>query len=73
MSQFIRLFSCKEHSFDAALIKSADIDIEASADGSDIFNIKGFIRHDRTSSACKQYVCHIVDCYIIGNVVYQRY
>ena len=60
------------HAPDTALIQGADIDIQSSADGSDILDVLRLIRHDRASPARKDHVRHIIDSHIIGDIVYQR-
>ena len=70
--QFLRLFSRKMHAPDTALIQGADIDIQSSADGSDILDVLRLIRHDRASPARKDHVRHVIDSHVIGDIVYQR-
>ena len=71
MSQFIRFFAGKEHPFDASLVQRSDVDVQSAADCCDIFDIIRLITHDRAAAAGEQYVCHVIHCDIVRDVVHK--
>ena len=73
MPQLIGPSSGAKHPFNTRLVESADINIQPSAYSGNIFHVLRLIRHNRTSSTGEDYIRHIIYCYIIGNIVYQRY
>ena len=47
--------------------------IQGAADGSDIHHILRLVGHDWAAAASQEYIGHIVDGDIVGDVMYQRY
>jgi hypothetical protein len=61
------------HALYAALVQSTYVNVEASANGRDVFHIIRLVRHDRTSPAGKQDIGHIIDGHVVSDIVDQRY
>ena len=69
--QRFSLFAGGKHGRNGSLIQRADVDVQSRADGGDFRRFLRFVRHNWAGAAGEDDVGHIVDGYIVGDIVYQ--